>query len=75
MPISFRGALLFSALLLVIVFFMGFGASAQTFGTIHVTVTDPSSAVIPGATVVLSGTWAVNRAQEAGCTYCSGGDG
>ena len=31
--------------------------------------------LLPGATVVLSGTWAVNRAQEAGCTYCSGGDG
>ncbi len=29
--------------------------------------------LLPGATVLLSGTWAVNRAQEAGCTYCSGG--
>ncbi len=29
--------------------------------------------LLPGASVVLSGTWAVNRAQEAGCTYCSGG--
>jgi hypothetical protein len=51
MPISFRGALLFSALLLVIVFFAGFEASAQTFGSIQGTVTDPSQAVIPGATV------------------------
>jgi hypothetical protein len=29
--------------------------------------------VLPGVTVVPSGTWAVNRAQEAGCTYCAGG--
>src|SRR5215469_4495156 len=26
--------------------------------------------VIPGITVIPSGTWGVNRAQEAGCTYC-----
>jgi len=29
--------------------------------------------VVPGATVIPSGTWGVNRAQEAGCTYCTGG--
>lgn len=29
--------------------------------------------VIPGITVIPSGTWGVNRAQEAGCTYCTGG--
>jgi hypothetical protein len=29
--------------------------------------------VIPGITIVPSGTWGVNRAQEAGCTYCAGG--
>ena len=29
--------------------------------------------LLPGATVIPSGTWGVNRAQEAGCTYCSGG--
>jgi hypothetical protein len=29
--------------------------------------------VLPSVTVVPSGTWAVNRAQEAGCTYCAGG--
>jgi hypothetical protein len=32
-----------------------------------------SANLIPGATAVPSGTWAVNRAQEAGCTYCAGG--
>jgi hypothetical protein len=25
------------------------------------------------ATIIPSGTWGVNRAQEAGCTYCAGG--
>lgn len=29
--------------------------------------------VIPGITIVPSGVWGVNRAQEAGCTYCAGG--
>jgi hypothetical protein len=29
--------------------------------------------VLPGVTVIPSGTWGVNRAQEKGCTYCSGG--
>ena len=29
--------------------------------------------IVPGITIVPSGTWAVNRAQEAGCTYCAGG--
>ena len=29
--------------------------------------------IIPGITIIPSGTWGVNRAQEKGCTYCSGG--
>lgn len=29
--------------------------------------------VIAGITLIPSGTWGVNRAQEAGCTYCAGG--
>jgi len=29
--------------------------------------------MIPGITVIPSGTWGVNRAQEHGCTYCAGG--
>jgi hypothetical protein len=29
--------------------------------------------IVPGVTVIPSGTWGVNRAQEAGCTYCAGG--
>jgi hypothetical protein len=29
--------------------------------------------VIHGITIIPSGTWGVNRAQEGGCTYCAGG--
>ena len=29
--------------------------------------------VIAGITVIPSGTWGLNRAQEHGCTYCAGG--
>ena len=29
--------------------------------------------IIPGITVLPSGKWGVNRAQQAGCTYCAGG--
>ena len=29
--------------------------------------------IIPGITVIPSGTWGLNRAQEHGCTYCAGG--
>ena len=29
--------------------------------------------VIPGITLIPSGTWGLNRAQEHGCTYCAGG--
>jgi len=29
--------------------------------------------VIPGISVIPSGTWGLNRAQERGCTYCAGG--
>jgi hypothetical protein len=29
--------------------------------------------IVAGITVIPSGTWGINRAQEAGCTYCAGG--
>jgi hypothetical protein len=32
-----------------------------------------SDGIIPGITLLPSGTWGVNRAQEKGCTYCTGG--
>jgi hypothetical protein len=32
-----------------------------------------AASVVPGITIIPSGTWGVNRAQEAGCTYCAGG--
>jgi hypothetical protein len=31
------------------------------------------SGLLPGVAALPSGTWGVNRAQEHGCTYCSGG--
>jgi hypothetical protein len=32
-----------------------------------------AASVVTGITLIPSGTWGVNRAQEAGCTYCAGG--
>jgi hypothetical protein len=29
--------------------------------------------MVPGVALIPSGTWGVNRAQEAGCSYCAGG--
>lgn len=29
--------------------------------------------LVPGITLLVSGVWGLNRAQEAGCTYCTGG--
>jgi hypothetical protein len=29
--------------------------------------------LVPEITLLPSGVWGVNRAQEAGCTYCAGG--
>jgi hypothetical protein len=34
---------------------------------------DWTANVIAGITILPSGVWGVNRAQEAGCTYCAGG--
>jgi hypothetical protein len=34
---------------------------------------DWAANIIPGITVIPSGTWGVDRAQQAGCTYCAGG--
>lgn len=34
---------------------------------------DWAANLIPGIALLPSGVWGVNRAQEAGCTYCSGG--
>lgn len=34
---------------------------------------DWAANVVPGITVIPAGTWGVNRAQEARCTYCAGG--
>jgi hypothetical protein len=29
--------------------------------------------IVAGITIIPSGTWGINRAQEAGCSYCAGG--
>jgi hypothetical protein len=34
---------------------------------------DWAANLVPGVALLPSGVWGVNRAQEAGCTYCSGG--
>jgi hypothetical protein len=34
---------------------------------------DWAANMVPGITIIPSGTWGVNRAQEGGCTYCAGG--
>ena len=53
------------------------GQSRRLAGNAGVTpeeaLKDWTANLIPGVTVLPSGTWAVNRAQEAGCTYCAGG--
>jgi hypothetical protein len=41
--------------------------------TADAAATEWAANIIPGITVIPSGTWGVNRAQEAGCTYCAGG--
>jgi hypothetical protein len=40
--------------------------------TPEVALKDWTDGIIPGVTVIPSGTWGVNRAQELGCTYLAG---
>ena len=47
--------------------------SGQAGVTPEVALKDWTAAVIPGIHVIPSGVWGVNRAQMAGCSYCSGG--
>jgi hypothetical protein len=53
------------------------GQSAELAARAGVTPADAArewaANLVAGVTVIPSGTWGVNRAQEAGCTYCSGG--
>jgi hypothetical protein len=53
------------------------GQSGRLAGNAGVTAEEAlkefTANLIPGVTVLPSGTWGVNRAQEAGCTYCAGG--
>jgi len=41
--------------------------------TPEVALKDWTAGIIPGITVIPSGTWGVNRVQEVGCSYCAGG--
>ena len=41
--------------------------------TPEVALKEWTAGIIPGITIIPSGTWGVNRAQEVGCTYCAGG--
>ena len=41
--------------------------------TPDVALKDWTAGIIPGITIIPSGTWGVNRAQEVGCSYCAGG--
>lgn len=47
--------------------------AGQAGVTPEVALKDWTAAVIPGIHVIPSGVWGVNRAQMAGCSYCSGG--
>ncbi len=40
--------------------------------TPEVALKEWTAGIIPGIPIIPSGTWGVNRAQEAGCTYCAG---
>lgn len=51
--------------------------SGKLAGNAGVTAADAAKEwtanLVPGITLIPSGTWGVNRAQEAGCTSCVGG--
>jgi intracellular sulfur oxidation DsrE/DsrF family protein len=53
------------------------GLSKQLSGNAGVSADDAAKEwaanLVPGITLLPSGVWGVNRAQEAGCTYCAGG--
>lgn len=47
--------------------------SGQAGVTPDVALKDWTAALIPGIHIIPSGVWGINRAQIAGCSYCSGG--
>ena len=53
------------------------GLSKQLAGNAGVSADDAAKEwaanLVPGITLLPSGVWGLNRAQEGGCTYCSGG--
>ena len=40
--------------------------------TPDIALKDWTAGIIPGITIIPSGTWGVNRSQELGCSYCAG---
>lgn len=48
-------------------------AAAKAGVTADVAAKEWTAGLLPGVVLVPSGVYAVNRAQEAGCTYCFGG--
>jgi hypothetical protein len=40
--------------------------------TPEIALKDWTAGIIPGITIIPSGTWGVNRSQEVGCSYCAG---
>jgi len=41
--------------------------------TKEVALKEWTAGILPGISIIPSGTWGVNRAQEHGCSYCTGG--
>ena len=63
---------LFGACNMAIKFYSGIVSKAQNVPVDQVRQ-DWTAAVLPGIQIVPSGVWAVNRAQEHGCSYCFAG--
>ncbi|MBI3628530.1 MAG: hypothetical protein HY217_02915 [Candidatus Rokubacteria bacterium] len=63
---------LFGACNMAITFYSGLVAKKMSMNPDEVR-RDWLAAVLPGMQVVPSGVWAVNRAQQRGCSYCFAG--
>src|SRR5438128_2674508 len=63
---------LFGACNMAIKFYSGIVSKAQNVPVDQIRQ-DWTAAVLPGIQIVPSGVWAVNRAQEHGCSYCFAG--
>jgi len=66
------GGVLIGACNMAIKFYSGIVSKAQNVPVDQIRQ-DWTAAVLPGIQIVPSGVWAVNRAQEHGCSYCFAG--